>query len=87
MTNEMIFDASKTYLYRTSGERAVHTYTSYHAAFAFAGRMARREHGRSATVSVVSTGYSENGDARHYRAAMTSPSGYMTTVEFVVRRA
>lgn len=83
----MIFDATQTHLYRTSGERAIRAHTPNHAAFAFAGRMARREHGRRATVSVIPTGYSENGDAQHYRAAMTSPSGYMTTVEFVVRRA
>jgi len=84
---DVIFDATKTSLYRTSGERAIRTYTPNHAAFAFAARMARREHGRRATARVVPTGYSDNGEARHYRASLTAANGYRTTVEFVLRRA
>ena len=82
----MTLDTRPTALYRTAGERAVRAPSPAHAAWALANRMARREHGRhGAAMSVYLTGYSERGEAAHYRGSLVARNGYSVSVDFVVR--
>jgi len=85
---EIIWNGLTSHLYRTSGERAVRAPTPTHAAWALAGRMARRQHGRTGEACFVTrVGHSEDGEAFHYAARLVGPKGYATSVQFVVRRA
>ena len=82
----MTLDTRPTSLYRIAGERAVRAPSPDHAAWALANRMARREHGRHGSAQgVYLIGYSESGEAAHYRGSLVARNGYFVSVDFVVR--
>ena len=83
----MNLDTRPTALYRTAGERAVRAPSPAQAAWALANRMARREHGRHGSAQgVYLIGYSERGEAEHYRGSLVDRNGYSVSVHFVVRK-